>query len=322
MAFLPITMDECDGQLDFVMISGDAYVDHPSFGHAVVSRLFQAEGFKVGIIPQPQNENDYKRLGEPKYAFLVSTGVVDSMVNNYTASKKKRSNDEYSPGNKGFMRPDRALIVYSKTLKRLFPNTAIIAGGVEGSLRRFAHYDYWLDGVMPSVVYDSGCDLLIYGAGERPIVEICDRIKKGYQVKDISDVRGTCFLTTLDNMPKKIRASMLGENDDYRQIDSFATVSEDKKRFAKTFRIQTLNLDAFSGKGLIQEQKDKKFLVQNPPSYPLSVEEMDKFADLPYERQYHPSYEKDGGVKSLEEVKFSITSHRGCYGDCSFCAIT
>lgn len=322
MAFLPITKEECNGQLDFVLISGDAYVDHPSFGHAVVSRLFEHEGFTVGIVAQPQNDEDYKRLGSPKYAFLISTGVVDSMVNNYTASKKKRTDDEYSPGNKGFRRPDRALIVYTKAVKRLFPNSVVIAGGVEASLRRFAHYDYWADQVMPSVAYDSGCDLIIYGAGERPIIDICDRIKKGIPVKDIKDVRGTCYTCAFDNISSKVKDSMCGESDEYRQIDSFSTVSEDKKRFAKAFRQQTLNLDAFNAKGLIQEQKNKIFLIQNPPSFPLSTEEMDEFSNLPYERDYHTSYKKEGGVKAIEEVKFSITSHRGCYGDCSFCAIT
>ncbi len=323
MAFLPITKKELEGkQLDFIMVSGDAYVDHPSFGHAVISRLFEAQGFSVGIIAQPQKDYDYTALGEPKIGFLMTTGVVDSMVNNYTASKKKRHNDEYSPGNQGFRRPDRAFTVYCKNLKRLYPEVAIIGGGSEGSLRRFAHYDYWADAVMPSVVYDSGCDLVIYGAGEKPVIEICDLIKKGIPVSSIKDVKGTCYITSFDTMPKKVMNAMKGDRSEFIQIESFQKVLSDKKSYAKAFKTQTMHLDAIIGKGIIQEQKDKKFLVQNSPSLPMTVEEMDNSSELNYERQYHPSYEKDGGVKALEEVKFSITSHRGCYGNCSFCSIT
>ncbi len=320
MPYLPITKEEAGGTLDFIMVSGDAYIDHPSFGHAVIARYVESFGYRVGVIAQPQNDEDFQRLGEPKCGFLVSPGVVDSMVNNYTAAKKKRTNDEYSPGNEGFRRPDRALTVYCKALKRLYPNVPVIAGGIEGSLRRFAHYDYWEDCVLPSVLNDCPCDLLIYGSGEKPFSDILTAYGRGIPLAKIRDVRGTCYIDTFDGLSTAIKASLEGKGN-YLVLDSFAKVSQDKVAYAKTFRTQSRNCDYFSAKGLIQEQKDKRFLVQNPPQKPLTTEELDFVYQLPFMRGYHPSYEAKGGVKAIEEVKFSITSHRGCFGSCSFCAL-
>ncbi len=322
MSFLPVKKSEIDGSLDFILISGDAYVDHPSFGHALISRLLESEGFKVGIIAQPTKDKDYLEFGEPNIAFLISTGVVDSMVNNYTASKKKRHNDEYSPGNKPFIRPDRALDVYSKNLRKLFPNSYIIGGGVEPSLRRFSHYDYWADEVLPSCLYTSQCDMIIYGAGEKPFWEITELLKKGAQISSIKDVRGTAYLCKFDTMGSTAKLAFSGNRDKFKILDSHEVVAKDKIKHAKTFNLQSKNNDPYSGLGLIQEQPNKTFVVCNPPQFPLTTEEFDKVYSFPYMREFHPMYEEMGGVKSLEEVKFSITANRGCYGDCAFCAIT
>lgn len=322
MSFIPTTIKEGNGSFDFIMISGDAYVDHPSFGHAVVCRLFEEEGFSVGIIPQPITDEDFLKLGEPNVSFLISTGVADSMVNNYTANLRRRSTDEYSPNNKSGKRPDRALISYSKTLKRLFPNSYIIAGGVEASLRRFAHYDYWSNSVMQSILMDSKADLIIYGAGEKPIWDICALLKRNIPIEKIHDVKGTCYVTTFDKMESKIKDAFLGNHEKFIQIESYNEVLKSKISFVKAYNKQVQNSDSISGKGIIQEQNEKKFLIQNPPSLALTTKEMDKTFDLPYERDYHPMYKKFGGIKALDEVKFSITSHRGCFGNCSFCSIT
>lgn len=314
--FLPINKSELVDKynVDFVLISSDAYVDHPTFGHAVIARMIEAQGFSIGIISQPVKDEDYLVFPEPKYGFLVSSGVVDSMVNNYTVAKKKRSDDEYSPYNKAGRRPDRALIVYTKNLKRLFPNSPVVIGGIEASLRRFAHYDYWSDKVMPSILIDSGADLLIYGMGEKPILDISEQIKKGIPLNKIKNVRGTAYIAKAEEIEKLVTKGA-------KPIESFQEVSTDKKKYAKAFRTQARNTDPMNADVIFQKQEKNKFLVQNLPQLPMTVEEMDATFALPYERTWHPSYDECGGIKALEEVKFSVTSHRGCFGSCAFCAL-
>lgn len=319
MSFLPINKKEMEArgweELDFLYISGDAYVDHPSFGHAIITRLLENEGFKVGIIPQPnwKRNKNFMMLGRPKYAVLISSGVIDSMVNHYTASKKRRSSDKYSPGGKAGYRPDRAVIVYTNKIKEVFKGIPVIIGGIEASLRRFAHYDYWDNRVRHSIILDSKADLLIYGMGEKPIIEIANLLRQGVSIDKIKNVRGTVYvsnnLSDIDVL-----------NNGYKVLPSFNEVSESKKQYARAFKIQYDEQDAFSGKILMQKDGDR-YVVQNPPSLPLSTSEMDRIYSLPYERNYHTIYEKDGGIPAIEEVKFSITSHRGCYGGCSFCAL-
>ena len=314
--FLPVKKEELKDiyNIDFVLISADAYVDHPTFGHALIARLIESQGFTIGIIPQPVKAEDYQVFPEPKYGFMISGGVVDSMVNNYTASKKKRSDDEYSPYNKAGRRPDRATTVYTKMLKKLYPSSPVIIGGIEGSLRRFAHYDYWSDTVMPSILTDSGADLLIYGMGEKPILDLLEKVNKGIPLSKIKDVRGTCFLTDRDSALKYLEKGAV-------MLPSYKEVLTDKKEYAKAFKKQARNIDPINAAYLIQEQKDNMFLIQNLPQFPMTEKEMDFVFALPYERTYHPMYEECGGIKALEEVKFSVTSHRGCFGSCSFCAI-
>ena len=312
--FLPIRWEETEGYLDFVLIASDAYVDHPTYGHAVISRVVESRGFKIGIIPQPITDDDYKALPTPNIAYLVSGGVVDSMVNNYTVAKNKRKGDVYSPISKQGKRPDRQVTVYTKALKRLFPEVPVIIGGVEASLRRFAHYDYWADTVMQSVLTDSGADMLIYGMGEKPMWDILDRLERHIPLHKIRDVRGTSVVIRGD------------EVEGFRQkgakiLPSFDEVRLDKVKYAKAFREQERNTDALNADVLIQKQTDGKYVLQNLPAYPLTEKEMDEVYSLPYERTWHPSYDKEGGIKSIEEVKFSVTSHRGCYGSCSFCSI-
>lgn len=312
--FLPISWEETEGYLDFVLIASDAYVDHPTYGHAVIARVVESRGFKIGIIPQPINDDDYRALPTPNIAYLVSGGVVDSMVNNYTVAKNKRKGDVYSPISKQGKRPDRQVTVYTKTLKRLFPEVPVIIGGVEASLRRFAHYDYWADTVMQSILTESGADMLIYGMGEKPMWDILDRLSRHIPLRKIKDVRGTSVVISGD------------EVESFRQkgaiiIPSFEEVKSDKMKYAKAFRQQERNTDALNADVLIQKQANGKYVLQNKPAYPLTVEEMDEVYSLPYERTWHPIYDKEGGIKSIEEVKFSVTSHRGCYGNCSFCSI-
>lgn len=324
MPFLPIDSNEFTSRgitPDFIMISADAYVDHPSFGHAVIARLVESLGYSIGVIPQPVKDEDYRALGTPGYAFLISGGVVDSMVNNYTAAKKKRNTDEYSAGGKAGKRPDRAVTVYTKNLKRLFPDSAIIIGGIEASLRRFAHYDYWADKVLPSILYDSKADLLIYGMGEKPLTELLEAAGRGIPIKKIRHIRGTAYLEKTENLSSAIQNCINGIGGDYINANSFEEVSGDKVLYAKSFKIQSQNTDAINGKGIIQKQKDNYYVIQNPPQYPLTVEESDNIAALPYERTYHPCYKTAGGIPAIEEVRFSIISHRGCFGSCSFCAI-
>ncbi len=313
--FLPISIEDMKARgydsLDFICVSGDAYVDHPSFGTAIVTRLLEYMGFKVGIIPQPnwKDKNDFMKLGKPNIAFLVSSGNIDSMVNHYTAAKRKRHDDIYSPGGKSGYRPDRAVIVYCNRIREAYKDVPIIIGGIEASLRRFAHYDYWDDRVRNSILVDSSADLLIYGMGENPLLEIGNLLKYGKNIKDIKDIRGTCYMADENSLPK-----------DAIELPSFEKVSQDKMEYAKAFKIQFQEQDAVTGKALYQKHS-LKYLVQNPPQYPLSTETMDLVYRLPYMRTYHPIYENLGGIPAIKEVEFSITSHRGCFGSCSFCAL-
>ncbi|MBQ4444034.1 MAG: YgiQ family radical SAM protein [Clostridia bacterium] len=317
MPFLPVKREEFEGVPDFVLVSADAYVDHPSFGMAVVSRVVEHEGFSVCIVPQPQCDADYCRFGAPRHAFLVSSGVCDSMVDNYTVAKNKRTEDVYSEGGKPGMRPDRAVTVYCKNLKRLFPDTPVLIGGIEASLRRFAHYDYWADRVMPSVLVDSGADLLMYGMGERTLKELLSYVRRGVPIGSLRDVRGTCYLCPYDGLSKKLQQD-LAEGKAIA-CASYEDVCRDKVSYCKAFNVQSENCDPFSSKVLLQKH-GARYVVQNLPQLPLSPKEMDEVYALPYMRTYHPMY--SGGVPAIEEVEFSITSVRGCYGSCSYCALT
>lgn len=315
--FLPICKKDMDErgiqQLDFVYVIGDAYVDHPSFGHAIISRVLEAHGYTVGIISQPDWKDDHSIsiLGEPRLGFLVAAGNMDSMVNHYTVSKKRRSTDAYTPGGVMGKRPDYATITYCNLIRRNYKKTPIIIGGIEASLRRLAHYDYWSDSLKRSILLDSGADLLLYGMGERSIVKVADALNSGLLVRDITFINGTVYKTR-----KK--------EDIYDAIflPDYSELKADKKNYAKSFYVQYQNTDPFSGKRLAESYDYKTFVVQNPPSKPLTIEEMDDVYALPYMRTYHPSYEKAGGVPAISEVKFSLVSNRGCFGGCSFCALT
>ncbi len=321
MAFLPINKQDMKARgidkLDFIYISGDAYVDHPSFGVAVITRIIESMGFTVGVVAEPQTDDDYKRLGEPNFAFLAGSGVVDSMVNNYTVNKRKRSDDSYSEGGVGGKRPDRALTVYSKNLKRLFPDSYVIIGGIEASLRRFSHYDYWNNEVMPSILQSSEADLLIYGMGEKPLWELGAMLKKGIPIEKIKDISGTAYLASYDSLSNKIKKE-LNEHKNYLLLPSFEEVKSNKKSYVKAFNLQEQNTHYVNAFGLIQKHKNK-YLVQNRPAKTLTSKEMDSIYDLPFERTCHPVYKK--GVPALREVEFSITAHRGCFGGCSFCSL-
>ncbi len=313
--FLPICRRDMEErgwhELDFVFISGDAYVDHPSFGPAIICRLLEKHGYKVGIIPQPDwhSTKDFDRLGKPRLGFLVSAGNMDSLLNKFTAAKKVRHEDAYSPGGQAGHRPERATIVYCNRLRELYPDVPIIIGGIEASLRRMAHYDYWSNAIRRSILVDSQADLLIYGMGERAILEIAADLQQGVEVANIQDVHGTCY-----RVPNKDYAW------DYIELPSFEAVRKDKKTFAEAFKIEYLEQDPIRGRKLLQ-QNDEWCVVQNPPAMPLSEEQMDEVYDLPYMRTYHPIYEKAGGVPAIKEVQFSLVSQRGCFGGCNFCAI-
>ncbi|MBQ5315974.1 MAG: YgiQ family radical SAM protein [Oscillospiraceae bacterium] len=313
--FMPISRKDMDergiDRLDFVYIIGDAYVDHPSFGAAIISRLLEYNGYTVGIIAQPDvsDPKSVMRLGTPRLAWLVTAGNIDSMVAHYTVAKKKRSEDMYSPGGKAGRRPDRAATVYCKMCRAAAPEVPVLCGGLEVSLRRFAHYDYWKDTVMESVLADSGADILMYGMGEHSVIELADRLRNGEDVHSIRDVRGTCYLCD----PRETPFGAV-------QCPSFAEVSADKEQYAKACRIQYDWQDEVYGKTIIQRQRNK-MLVQNPPAVSLTTEELDLVYSLPYERTYHPCYESEGGVPSIKEVQFSITHNRGCFGFCNFCSI-
>lgn len=314
--FLPICKEDLKKRnidvLDFVLVTGDAYVDHPSFGTAIIARTLESQGFTVGIIAQPDwhSPEDFKRLGKPKYGFLVNSGNIDSMVNHYTAAKKRRHDDFYSPGGKSGYRPDRAVIVYCNRIREAYKDIPIVIGGIEASLRRFAHYDYWDNKVRRSILVDSKADLLVYGMGEKTIIQIAEMLKYGAKINSITNLRGTCYLT-----------KDISSLDGYLTIPSFEETFEDKIAYGEAHKVQNLEQDPIRGKGVIQKHGDR-YLVQNPPQVPLTNEEMDLTYNLPYMRNYHPIYEAQGGIPAIKEVKFSITSHRGCYGSCSFCALT
>lgn len=315
MAFMPISKKDMQDrgieQLDFVYIIGDAYVDHPSFGVAIISRLLEYHGYTVGIIAQPDwhNTKDFIKLGKPRLAWLVTAGNIDSMVSHYTVAKRRRSDDAYSAGGRNGKRPDRAATVYCKLCRQAAPEIPVLCGGLEVSLRRFAHYDYWKDCVMPSVLADTQADLLMYGMGEHQMIEIADRLNAGESIKSMRDIRGTCYLCDPVETPYGAV-----------QCPSFDEVAGNKMLYAKACRIQYDQQDEVYGKMIIQRQGDK-MLVQNPPALALTTEELDLVYSLPYERTYHPCYESQGGVPSIEEVQFSITHNRGCFGFCNFCSI-
>lgn len=319
MPFLPITLKEMHEYgwetPDFVIITGDAYVDHPSFGTAIISRVLENSGYKVCIIPQPRCDEDYKRFGIPRLAFLVNGGNIDSMVAHYTAAKKRRSDDAYTAGGKAGARPDRATITYCQKLRRIYGNVPIAIGGIEASLRRFAHYDYWDDAVRPSILIESTADLLMYGMGEKHILEIANRLNNGEKITNLKNILGTCYTVNSRDYSPVSGA---------KECPSFEMVKESteqgKKQYAISCKIQHTEADAVRGNTVIQKHGDK-ILVQNPPMPPLTQEEMDNVYSLPFMRNYHPSYEAFGGVPAIAEVKFSIIHNRGCFGACNFCSL-
>ena len=315
--FLPICREDMLErgweQVDFVYVTGDAYVDHPSFGHAIITRILESHGFRVGLISQPdwKDKNSVNEYGEPRLGFLVSGGNMDSMVNHYSVSKKRRANDAFTPGGVMGKRPDYATTVYCNLIRQTYKKTPIIIGGIEASLRRMAHYDYWSNKLKRSILLDSGADLISYGMGERSIVEIAEALDSGLAIEDITYIDGTvCKVKSLDNVY------------DALILESWDELKEDKLNYAKSFYKQYCNTDPFSGKRLVEPYSEHLYVVQNPPAKPLSQSEMDRVYSLPYMRTYHPSYEELGGVPAIEEVKYSLISNRGCFGGCSFCALT
>ncbi len=317
MQLLPLTKEEMFqrgwSQPDFVYVTGDAYVDHSSFGTAIISRLLERHGYKVCIIAQPdwRKKESVAVFGEPRLGFLVSSGNMDSMVNHYSVSKKHRQKDSYSPGGEMGLRPDRAVIVYSNLIRQTYKKVPIILGGIEASLRRLSHYDYWDNKVKHSVLIDSGADLISYGMGEHSIIEIADALNSGIPIEEITYIKGTVFKT------KDISRVF-----SYTELPDFQTVSESKKAYAQSFAIQYQNTDPFTADVLAEYYGNRGYVVQNPPALPLSEQEMNDIYDLPYTGTYHPSYREKGGIPALDEIKFSITSNRGCFGGCSFCALT
>ena len=315
--FLPVTMEECRErgieQPDFVYVCGDAYVDHSSFGAAIICRLLESRGYSVGMIAQPdwKDPESIQVFGEPRLGFLISAGNMDSMVNHYTVSKKHRQKDAYSPGGEMGHRPDRAVIVYGNLIRRTYKKTPIILGGIEASLRRMGHYDYWSDQVKRSVLLDSGADMISYGMGEHSIVEIADALASGLDVKDITFIRGTVYrCKSVEHIPEPL------------YLPSFEEIKEKKEQYARSFGIQHQNTDPYQAKVLIEDYGNQGYVVQNPPAYPLTEQEMDDLYRLPFMRTYHPMYEKKGGIPAIEEIRFSLTSNRGCFGGCNFCALT
>lgn len=315
--FLPINRKEMKergwDQVDFVYVIGDAYVDHPSFGHAIISRVLESRGYRVGIISQPdwKNKESITVFGEPRLAFLVSAGNMDSMVNHYSVSKKRRATDAYTPGGVMGKRPDYAAVVYGNLIRQTYKQTPVILGGIEASLRRLAHYDYWSDRIKRSILLDSGADIISYGMGERSIVEIAEALDAGIAVEDLTYLDGTV-----------VKVKSLDSVYDAVELPSFEQVKEQKETYARSFYTQYQNTDPFRGQRLVEPYSPHLYVVQNPPAKPLSTMEMDDIYALPYMRTWHPSYEKDGGVPAVEEIKFSLTSNRGCFGGCSFCALT
>jgi len=315
MDFLPVNIDDMKkrgwDQCDFVFVTGDAYVDHSSFGSAILSRLLERYGYKVGIIAQPdwKDVSSFKALGEPRLGFLVNSGNIDSMVNHYTTFKKKRRTDSYSPGGKANLRPDRAVTVYSNKIREAYKHIPIIIGGIEASLRRLSHYDYWTDSVKRSILLDSGADLLVYGMGEKAIIQIAEALDSGLPIEEVTFINGTVYKTKDQERP-------------YEPVilPSYTEASTSKQKYAESFKIQYHNTDSKSGKTLV-EQYDTVYVVQNPPMDTLTMEELDDVYDLDYMMNYHPTYKNSGGIPALNEIKFSITSVRGCFGGCNFCAL-
>jgi len=317
MDFLPVSrkdmQDRAWDELDFLVVSGDAYVDHPSFGHAVIARVLEREGYRVGILAQPdyRSPGAFLALGRPRLGVLVSAGNLDSMLNAYTAAKKRRHTDSYSPGNKAGRRPERATIVYCNRVRQVMGDVPVVIGGIEASLRRFAHYDYWDDAVRRSILVDSGADLLVFGMGELQIVEIARQLAIGISPRDIRDVAGTCWMASEKDEVWKESV----------ELPSFEAVQSSKTAFSEAFRLFYLEQDPIRGKTLMQAH-GSRWVVQNPPARPLTTEELDSVYELPYARAAHPDYDAEGGVPAIQEVQFSLVSHRGCFGSCSFCAIT
>ena len=312
---MPMTREELNARgidvPDFVYVIGDAYVDHPSFGAAIISRVLEAKGFSVAIVSQPdwRSDQDFTRFGRPRLGFLVTSGNIDSMVAHYTAAKRKRSEDAYSPGGKAGKRPDRAVLVYCQKIRQMYGDIPLIIGGLEASLRRFAHYDYWDDRVRPSILEESGADLLLFGMGEHSILEVARGLRDGIPVGELTEIRGSCYMTAPEHTPFGAA-----------ECPSYAQVCESKKAYAKACRIQYDQQDEVYGKRVIQRH-GSRMLVQNPPALSLTTEELDWVYSLPYTRTYHPSYEPQGGVPGIAEVQFSITHNRGCFGFCNFCSI-
>lgn len=317
MGFLPINRREMQRlgweQPDFVYVTGDAYVDHPSFGHAIISRILESHGYKVAILPQPdwRDDNAIHEFGKPRLGFLVSSGNMDSMVNHYSVSKKRRQMDAYTPGGVIGKRPDYADVVYGNYIRRNFPDSPIILGGIEASLRRLAHYDYGSDKLKRSILIEAQADIISYGMGEHSIVEIADALNSGLPVSEITFIRGTvCKVRSLDRVP------------DALVLPTYDELTKDKKQYAASFYKQYCNTDPFTAKQLAEPYGSHLYVIQNPPAYPLTTQEMDDVYELPYMRTYHPSYEALGGVPAISEIKFSLCSNRGCFGGCSFCALT
>lgn len=315
--FLPVCRKDMEERgwdaVDFAYVIGDAYVDHPSFGPAIISRILEANGYRVGIISQPdwKDNTSIMEYGEPKLGFLISGGNMDSMVNHYSVSKKRRKTDAFTPGGVMGKRPDYATIVYGNLIRQVYKKTPVIIGGIEASLRRLAHYDYWSNHMKRSILLDSGADLISYGMGERSIVEIADALKSGIAVGDITFIDGTVY-----------KAKDLSSVYDAVMLPSYEELKKDKLNYARSFYVQYCNTDPFSGKRLVEPYSDHLYVVQNPPAKPLSQPEMDRVYSFPYMRTYHPSYEAAGGVPAIEEVKYSLISNRGCFGGCNFCALT
>lgn len=315
--FLPTTTEEMKEQgitqLDFIYVSGDAYVDHPSFGMAIITRVLESRGYTVGVIAQPdwRDEKSIQILGRPRLAFLVSSGNMDSMVNHYTVSKKHRSVDAYSPGGKMGLRPDRAVLVYSNLIRKVYHSVPVILGGIEASLRRMGHYDYWEDRVRRSILLDSGADLISYGMGEHSVVAVADALQAGLPVESLTFIPGTVY-----------RCKETDHLFEPEFLPSFEEICQDRKAYARSFLTQYENTDFMQGKTLVEDYGNQGYVVQNPPSEPLTTQEMDDVYALPYMRRWHPSYDREGGIPAFQEIKFSLTSNRGCFGGCSFCALT
>ncbi|MCI8610047.1 MAG: YgiQ family radical SAM protein [Firmicutes bacterium] len=320
--FLPITRSEMNERgweyVDFVIVTGDGYVDHHSFGTAIIGRLLERYGYRVAVLPRPnfRSAEDFRRFGKPRLGFLINSGVVDSMVNHYSVFRHPRRRDEYGPGGKAGGRPDRAVIVYSNRAREAYKGAPIIIGGIEASLRRLGHYDYWDDKVRRSILLDAKADLLIYGMGERAILEIAEALDAGIDIKDLTWIRGTCYRMSAAEAGEKIMT------DEPVWLPDFQQIQRDKDAYGKSFAIQYRNNDDIIGKTLIERYSDGGCVVQNPPQPPLTRQELDDVYELPFENEWHPSYDEQGGIPAFQEVKFSLVSARGCFGGCSFCALT